>query len=549
MEHVVPRFRLAAGALAAGLVLAVSAPAHAQAPALPTTRLLVMPFENTSHEGRLYWLSEASAVLLTDDLNAMGSPAITRDERLRAFERLRVPPVPGLSHATVIRVGELVEASAIVIGEFQLDGEDLVMRARAIRLDTGRLVPEIVERGAAADLFAICERVARRIAPATPAPVPPGQVEGIHPPLAAFEHYIKGVLSETPATKEQYLGDTLRIAPAFHPARLALWSVYTEAGEHQKALQTVRGVPDGTAWTRRARFDAARSLIGLGQLGEAFQVLVELQQARPSPGVLSAAGVVQLRRAVAAGSLRATQYFAQALALDPEDADLSFNMGYAAWIEKDLATATQWLRETVRRNPADADAHFVLGAALRAGGATTEAVRERDLAGRLSSRYADRLKRPGGDQVPRGLERMSVEVDLPVGRRVESLLVASEQREQREVAAFHLERGRRLFKREQDRDAALELRRVVYLQPYQAEALRMLGQIHLRGGRVGEAIDTLKVAIWSDDSAAGRAALAEAYLQAKDAAAARIEVERALALDPANEVARRVRDRLTRPPG
>ncbi len=50
-------------------VLGVPIMAAAQAPATPMNRLLVMPFDNVSHEGRLYWLSEASAVLLTDDLN------------------------------------------------------------------------------------------------------------------------------------------------------------------------------------------------------------------------------------------------------------------------------------------------------------------------------------------------------------------------------------------------------------------------------------------------------------------------------------------------
>ena len=38
-----------------------------------------MPFENVTREGRIFWLGEASAVLLTDDLNALGAGAITRD--------------------------------------------------------------------------------------------------------------------------------------------------------------------------------------------------------------------------------------------------------------------------------------------------------------------------------------------------------------------------------------------------------------------------------------------------------------------------------------
>ena len=40
-----------------------------------------MPFENVKREGRIFWLGEGAAVLLTDDLLARGVNAITRRER------------------------------------------------------------------------------------------------------------------------------------------------------------------------------------------------------------------------------------------------------------------------------------------------------------------------------------------------------------------------------------------------------------------------------------------------------------------------------------
>ena len=47
-----------------------------------------MPFENVARDGRIFWLGEASAVLLTDDLNALGVGAITRE---RAPPGIRAP--------------------------------------------------------------------------------------------------------------------------------------------------------------------------------------------------------------------------------------------------------------------------------------------------------------------------------------------------------------------------------------------------------------------------------------------------------------------------
>ena len=72
---------------------------------------------------------------------------------------------------------------------------------------------------------------------------------------------------------------------------------------------------------------------------------------------------------------------------------------------------------------------------------------------------------------------------------------------------FHLERGRRLFEERRDREAINELRRAVYLAPYEEEPHRLLGQLYQRAGRLAEAIDELTVAMWARETAAGRLAL------------------------------------------
>jgi Flp pilus assembly protein TadD len=184
---------------------------------------------------------------------------------------------------------------------------------------------------------------------------------------------------------------------------------------------------------------------------------------------------------------------------DPADADLFFNLGYAYWLDKDLQGAAYWLREAVRRNPADDAAHYVLGVALQASGSVAEAAREKELARQLSSTYAEwEAKQPAPNTVPRGLERVKTDIDVAASFRVESAIVASEQRDQRELATFHLDRGRRLFQQERDEEALAELRRVVYLSPYQSEAHLLLGRIYLRTGRPQEAINSLKISVWSD---------------------------------------------------
>ena len=61
-----------------------------------------------------------------------------------------------------------------------------------------------------------------------------------------------------------------------------------------------------------------------------------------------------------------------------------------------------------------------------------------------------------------------------------------------------------------DDEAIAELRRVVYLSPYQSDAHLLLGRIYLRSGRTAEAITALKIAVWSDpNNAEAKRLLAE----------------------------------------
>ena len=197
-------------------------------------RVLVMPFENVTHDGRIIWMGEASAVLLADDLNAFGVSAITRDERRQAFDVLQVPPTASLTNATVIRIGQIVGAAQVVIGTVQLEGDDLAVHARAIALESGRIQSDVSDRGPIADLFTIFERVARRIM--SPSAAGAGGAPPPHPPVAAFENYIKGLLAETPATALTYLNAAVRADPKFDEVRLALWHLFDDQAEHERAL-------------------------------------------------------------------------------------------------------------------------------------------------------------------------------------------------------------------------------------------------------------------------------------------------------------------------
>jgi len=525
------------GALVAAVLLVAAAPLSAQ-PA--GSRVLVMPFDNPLREPRLHWIGEAASLLVADELNARGVSAIRRAERIRAFEQLHLPIAATLSRATIVKVGQLVGASEVIVGSVRFEGDVLVVEANGIRIDVGRVQSPVSERGPLADVVLLFERLSAKLASGAPL----RGDRGARPPLEAFEAYVKGLMAESTATRATFLGEAIEKYPEYDQAHLALWQVRHDQADYVAAVAAAQAVPASSPLAQRGRFFASVSLLELNKFDEAFEGFTA--SAAGTPSTVSAAalnnlGVVQLRRGSFERGLP-TYFFTKAADADPGDPDILFNLGYAYILEKNYQGAIYWLRETLRRDPTDAEAHYLLGVALQHTDSPVEAARETELAKQLSSQLPELEKRALAEKSPvaRGMARVREDPESRAGQRPEQTIVNSAQKEQRELSAFHLDRGRRLFEREEDREALMELKRAIYLSPYEAQAHLLVGRIHLRAGRPADAVEALKISIWSADSAPARVALAEAYLKQQNTTAARTELERALVLDPQSADAKRL---------
>ena len=182
---------------------------------------------------------------------------------------------------------------------------------------------------------------------------------------------------------------------------------------------------------------------------------------------------------------------------------------------------------------------------LHAGGHEAEAARELALAQRLSASFDGLDLKAAPAAAPQGLERLKEEFEPPRAQRIDAAFEMVGQRQQRELASFYLERGRRLAEQEHDREAESELTRAllpVALRRGGAPAARPELPAHrppARGDRRVQGLDL-------ERGHGGRAALAlaEAYLEAHDPEAARAEVQRALAIDPTSVPAQKLLERL-----
>jgi Flp pilus assembly protein TadD len=521
--------------LATVLVLTAALAPRATAQATSGSRVLVMPFainveaNAPGGAGAALWMGEAAAILVAERLTSLGVGALSREQRAAAFDRLNLPMSAALTRATVIRVAEIIGASEIVFGEVRI-GDELHVRARLVRVAAGLELPHVTDHGSIADIFELFGRVATAVSAHTGRLRPASAAVAPAMPVEAFEDYVKGLVAPSLAARQRFLERAARVMPTDPRVMMALWSVYGEQSLHERALASANVVASQTALPE-ARFAVGLSLIELKRYDGAFQALTELHNAGRYAAVSNALGVVQMRRPTAAGTNPPAYYFRRAAEEDPENTDYLFNLGYAHARARNSADALAWLRETVRLDVADGEAHAVMSALLVETGRTAEAQRELDLARQLGTSTALDLGALTS-AIPEGLERLPSDSDLGSGPRLKAAIANPAQKDQRETALFHLSNGKSLIAAHRDREAADELRRAIYLAPYDYEPHVLLGQVYHRIGQLPQAIDQLKVANWCRETAAGRLALASALLDSGDTSGARIEARRALVLAP-----------------
>jgi tetratricopeptide (TPR) repeat protein len=533
--------------LALFLGLASAVPAAADEP-VPPARVLIMPFsaavdtEAPGAAGAALWLGEAAAILLTEDLSHLGVATFSRADRVAAFERLQVPMSSALTRATMVRVGEIIGASDIVFGQVRLDGQ-LSVTVRTIRLAAARETPSVQGASPLDDIFGLFSRVATEVgAPLAKAAAPSATAARL--PLDAFESYVKGLVAATPATQQRFLEMASRLAPRDPRILMALWSMYTSQGLHEKALAVANAVPADSPGARDARYAVGHSLIDLKRYDGAFQELTAVHTKYPLAAISNAIGVVQLRRGPLAGTSPATAYFGRAVREAPDNTQYLFNLGYAYALAHQDADALKWLRQAVRFNAADGDAHLVMSAVLASMGRQTEAQREFDLARQLGTTTASSAALP--KRVPPGLERLDDNLAMADVPEMNARIAAPARTDQLETAAFHVDRARDLVEAHRDREATDELRRAIYLAPYEDVAHLLLGGIYLRSGQAAQAIDEFRVSLWCRETPQAHVALGGALLDQGDRDGARREAARALAMAPGAPEAQALAARIDR---
>jgi hypothetical protein len=130
--------------------------------------VLVLPFFNQSDSANIDWIGESIAENVRESLSSEGVLVLDREDRLEAYRRLSLRPGALLTHASMIKVGQALDASKVVYGQYDLTPPaqaaapgpgvsrgSLRITARIMDLERLKQMPEYAEIGALEDLTSL----------------------------------------------------------------------------------------------------------------------------------------------------------------------------------------------------------------------------------------------------------------------------------------------------------------------------------------------------------------------------------------------------------
>src|SRR6266700_8340465 len=124
---------------------------------------LVFPFENAGVAPRLEWLGEGLEELTIQRLSAAGEQVYSHAGRLAELERNGLLRSSKLSRATMLHIGEDLDADFVVFGRFAAKGTSLTIESRILKVSPARLLPASRETGILDSLMDLHSRLVWRM--------------------------------------------------------------------------------------------------------------------------------------------------------------------------------------------------------------------------------------------------------------------------------------------------------------------------------------------------------------------------------------------------
>lgn len=334
---------------------------------------LILPFFNTTNNASLDWIGESLAEGVREALAGEGLIVLDRSDRQEAYKRLSMRPNAPLTKASIIVLGEALDAEQVVSGTFELLPAEAASKSRGSLRITAQILdlrkmargPEYMEIGALEDLAKLQTHLAwQTLQFVIPKSSPSEEEFKNRKPVIrvdALENYIRGLLATTSEQKLRLLTQAVRLEPAYSQANFSLGKLYWGKQNYKLASEALAKVSRTDDHYFEASFYLGLCRYRMNDFAGAQQAFQLVADVFPLNEVLNNLGAAQSRRSVATAS----DNFQKALDGDSADPDYQFNVGYALYKQGNLQAAAERFRAVLDRTPEDVEAMTMLGRCLK----------------------------------------------------------------------------------------------------------------------------------------------------------------------------------------
>ncbi len=342
---------------------------------------LVLPFFNHTKSPNLDWVGESIAESVRDSLASEGLLALDREDRLEAYRRLSLRPGAELTHASILKVGESLDASKVIYGFYELlpaePGKEagkeskgsLRISARILDLKRTRLGAIYSELGAIEDIGTLQVRLGWQTLQMINAKSAPEERSFLQARpsvrLDAVESYVRGLLSTSAEQRHHYFTQAARLDAHYSQPCFQLGKIYWEKKDFKVAAGWLERVARSDPHYLEAQFFLGLCRYANGDFKGAEQCFQLVAGNIPLNEVYNDLGVVQAQLQEYAN---AAVNFRKALEGDDADPDYHFNLGTALWRAGQYEAAADSFRATLARNASDTEATTMLGRTLKKEG-------------------------------------------------------------------------------------------------------------------------------------------------------------------------------------
>jgi tetratricopeptide (TPR) repeat protein len=330
-----------------------------------------------SNAANLGWIGESSAETIQEALGSAGLMMLSREDRAEVYRRLAVRAGSVLTKATVIKIGETLDAGLVIFGEFDVapDGagartlrSNLTLKVHVIDLKRLRENPVTIESGPLDQLSRLEMRVAwkllKELAPETAGSEDQFMRDRPAVRVEAMESYVRGLMTDNQEQRVKLFTQALRLDEHFSPPAFQLGRLYFQRREYKTAETWLQKVAKTDLHYMEATF-----LMGIcryydGDFDNAIQQFRTVVAEIPLNEVYNNLGAALSRK----NDESAADNFRKALEGDQADPDYWFNLGFALWKRGDFTQAATQFRGVLERSNNDQDATYFLGRSLRGEG-------------------------------------------------------------------------------------------------------------------------------------------------------------------------------------